>query len=516
MSGQTLSETQSELKLNSPALAKSIRAIDPSAIPYNLICSLVAKKIAPGGGGGDVLIFLPGLREISLLTASLVRLPFSSKLHILPLHSSLPTSQQHQIYEPSPNHLTTKIILATSIAEASITVPSITLVIDSAKSRTQILTSSGLSALVTSPSSRSSLDQRAGRAGRVQAGTCFHLFPKTILEKVPPHPIPEILTTPLPTLSLRARILLRGVSGSTKSMLTGVLTMPPESACARCDAELVKCHAIDEAGNLLPHGEVLAHLPLSLNHARALVAGYRLGVGELMAFLVAGLTAEKTIFSLDAKLKWGGESASDHVAILKLARTDHACKREAASLMSALRRLLGEANLYPNPNPNSIPLIFVALILTTNQIGNWNTNGVIVWENDINNEIDASKSRSHQLKPHSASSVLSRGKKRGAVLFGDVIKLPGGVVVKDGSNIPPIAVELWSGEGEMKELRERLVDVVMGRAGGGEEVEKVSERSERALMKTRAMNSVKWLLTRFIRFAPVSLKMLLASLGVGL
>jgi len=292
--------------------------------------------------------------------------------------------------------------------------------------------------------------------------------------------------------------------------------MPPESACARCDAELVKCHAIDEAGNLLPHGEVLAHLPLSLNHARALVAGYRLGVGELMAFLVAGLTAEKTIFSLDAKLKWGGESASDHVAILKLARTDHACKREAASLMSALRRLLGEANLYPNPNPNSIPLIFVALILTTNQIGNWNTNGVIVWENDINNDIDASKSRSHQLKPHSASSVLSRGKKRGAVLFGDVIKLPGGVVVKDGSNIPPIAVELWSGEGEMKELRERLVDVVMGRAGGGEEVEKVSERSERALMKTRAMNSVKWLLTRFIRFAPASLKMLLASLGVGL
>ena len=98
------------------------------------------------------------------------------------------------------------------------TVPSITLVIDTAVSRSQTLDkATNLRALTTSLASKSSIQQRAGRAGRVRAGTAYHLFPSSILPELPASPVPEVLTTDLPTLSLRGRSLLHNKAGSSKA-----------------------------------------------------------------------------------------------------------------------------------------------------------------------------------------------------------------------------------------------------------------------------------------------------------
>jgi len=447
--------TQSTFDLPSLALARSLRTLSPHVIPNELVAALVRKHTQTEG---DVLVFLPGLKEISVLSLSLSSNP---NLLVLPLHSSLSTAEQHAVFATPPASKT-KVILATSIAEASITVPSITLVIDTCLSRTQTLDpATNLSHLSTHLSSKSSIDQRAGRAGRVQAGTCYHLILSPTLTALDPSPSPEILTTPLDSFSLRSRLLLQQ-TGSTKDILADLLTPPLPSVAAAADATLTACGALSSVPlSLTPHGTVLANLPLSLPHALALVAAHRLGCLDDMSCLLAALTSPAASFSGEDKRR--ADRTSDHVALLRLARNNGQIKKESARLANTARDLLGCTD---RKLTSTLPSFFAALLMSSPQTAPF-TNAIYY----------ATASRTHSLKPHN-SSVLHGARGGGHVFFGDVLKLPAGAMVMDASVVPPEAVATFTEledvegvEGEERELlrsfKQRLDRVVLGEEDGG-------------------------------------------------
>ena len=221
--------------------------------------------------------------------------------------------------------MVTKVILATSVAEASITVPSITLVIDTSLSRSQTLDpTTNLRALTTSLASKSSIAQRAGRAGRVRAGVCYHLFPSPILPELPTSPTPEILTTDLATLSLRARLLLKNKPGSTSNLLNDLITAPLKESCERADLALRAAGALSPSQTLTSHGSALASLPLSIRHATLLLASSRLGCLTEAAFLIAGLNSTAPL-----ALEDGCDRESDHIAIYCFVKRDRKLRLEA-------------------------------------------------------------------------------------------------------------------------------------------------------------------------------------------
>ncbi|GMH51556.1 hypothetical protein TrST_g317 [Triparma strigata] len=450
----SLNQTQTKFSLN-PTAARSLRTLDPNAIPNGLIARLIEKHMDTPG---DVLVFLPGLKEISALQS---HLSSNNEILVLPLHSSLSTAEQHKVFLPSPASKT-KVILATSIAEASITVPSITLVIDSCLSRSQSLDpTTNLSHLSTHLSSKSSIDQRAGRAGRVQAGTCYHLILSPIVQSLQPSPEPEISNTPIDSFSLRARHLLRQ-TGPTGTILKALLTPPSATVSKTADETLIKSSALDPATfDLTSHGTVLAQLPLSLPHARALVASSRLGVLEPISLLLAALTSPSSDFSVEEKRR--ADKFSDHVALLRLARTSPKIKKEAERLSKLTRELLGP-NDFVAASP--LPSLFASLLISSPQVAPFYPSSIQY----------VTPARTHSLKPHLSSVLHGLNSKSGHVFFGDVMKLPSGAMVMDASLIPSEAVALFteleisSVSSEEKELlrsfRGRIEKIIIGEEGG--------------------------------------------------
>ncbi len=148
----------------------------------------------------SILVFLPGIFEINKIRSLLEEKFSSEQIQILVLHSSIPLSEQKKILSPNTSNVP-RVILSSAIAETSITVPDVTLVIDSGLSRlNKMNVALGMQTLVTEPSSIFSSDQRAGRAGRVQAGKCIRMWNKNEIRPLSQEP--EILRTDLTQLVL--------------------------------------------------------------------------------------------------------------------------------------------------------------------------------------------------------------------------------------------------------------------------------------------------------------------------
>lgn len=148
---------------------------------------------------GDVLVFLPGRREINALEAALASL-CSPTLSVLPLHGDLPVEQQSRALQPAPEG-TRRVVLASNVAESSVTLPGVRVVIDSGLAREpRFEPNSGFSRLDTVAISQASADQRAGRAGRVSAGCCYRLWPAS--QRLEPMRRAEIQHSELSALAL--------------------------------------------------------------------------------------------------------------------------------------------------------------------------------------------------------------------------------------------------------------------------------------------------------------------------
>jgi ATP-dependent helicase HrpB len=234
---------------------------------------------------GDLLVFLPGVREISETVSRLSEsLQRESQPPLLrPLYGDLPKSEQERALMPDPQGRR-RIVLTTSIAETSLTIEGVTTVVDSGWSRLPLfLPGSGLTRLATQPVSQASATQRAGRAGRLGPGYCYRLWPESYQRRLPAYHPPEILQADLAPLALE--LARWGINDPAQ------LRWPePPPAPSYCQATelLQRLGALDDRFRLTSQGEGMASLPLHPRLAHMLLRadkGQRQSASDLAALL---------------------------------------------------------------------------------------------------------------------------------------------------------------------------------------------------------------------------------------
>ncbi|MFV0245356.1 MAG: ATP-dependent helicase HrpB [Qingshengfaniella sp.] len=241
------------------------------------VADLIRQAVADTEGG--VLAFLPGEAEIRRTARALEgRLPAGCR--ILPLYGALPAADQRAAIEPLAQGR--KIVLATAIAETSLTIEDVRVVVDAGWARrARFDPGSGMSRLVTERVTRAEADQRRGRAGRVASGWCYRLWTKGEEGALAAFPPPEIAAADLTGLALDL-----AQWGADPADLA-FLTPPPAPALAEARGLLTGLGALDKAGRITAHGTALAALP---THPRL---GHMLAVAGAPAAPVAALLADR-------------------------------------------------------------------------------------------------------------------------------------------------------------------------------------------------------------------------------
>jgi len=236
---------------------------------------------------GDVLVFLPGAGEIRKAKTALEPLASEADLLVLPLHGDLPMAEQARAVEPAKQR---KVVLATNVAESSVTVDGVTVVVDSGLARFAGHSQwSGLPTLALEPISRASSAQRAGRAGRTKPGRVLRLYTKGDFESRRAHDTPEIVRSDL----AEALLTLHGAGVSEPSKLS-FLDEPPPARMENARELLTLLGAFANAGELSELGRRLLRFPLSPRLGRLLIEGERRGVAK-QAALCAALLGERDI-----------------------------------------------------------------------------------------------------------------------------------------------------------------------------------------------------------------------------
>jgi len=237
---------------------------------------------------GDVLVFLPGVGEIERAGAALGALAERRGLAVVPLYGDLPAERQDVALRPLARR---RVVLATNVAETSVTVEGVTVVVDGGLARRlRYDPATGLDRLEVARISRAAAEQRAGRAGRQAPGLCIRLWPEREHAALPARETPEIARVDLasPALQLLAW-------GERDLAAFGWLEPPEPAALARALALLAELGAIGGARGLTADGRAMARLPVHPRLARLLVYGRARGVTSEAA-LVAALLAERDPF----------------------------------------------------------------------------------------------------------------------------------------------------------------------------------------------------------------------------
>ncbi|WBO23017.1 ATP-dependent helicase HrpB [Sphingomonas abietis] len=276
-------------------------------------CRLALADEAQGG----ILAFLPGVAEIERTAERLDRLPPGVILHRL--HGSLDPAEQRAAIAASPPGQR-KIVLATAIAETSLTLDGVRIVIDSGLARrARYDRAAGVTRLSTERVSQAAATQRAGRAGRQAPGVVYRLWEAAATAGLPPYDPPEIWEADLSALLLDCAIW--GVADPAELRW---LDPPPPAAVAEARTRLASLGAIDGDGRPTAHGRAIAALPLPPRLAHMLVAAAPLGLGGLAAE-VAALLSERGLGGDSADLaqrlqRWRGERGRRAEAARGLAR----------------------------------------------------------------------------------------------------------------------------------------------------------------------------------------------------
>jgi ATP-dependent helicase HrpA len=244
----------------------------------------VLDEITHGDPRGDVLVFLPGEREIRDAHLLLSRRQYR-ETEIMPLYARLSAADQDRVFKPGPKR---RVVLATNVAETSLTVPRIRYVIDSGTARVKRYSQrSQLERLHVEPISRAAADQRKGRCGRVGPGVCYRLYDEADYESRAAYTDPELLRSSLANVILRMLSLKLGEVDDFP-----FLEAPDPRVVADGYRRLTEISAIDEARRLTALGRTLARLPIDVQLARMLVEGERLGCLREMLAVVAFLSIQ--------------------------------------------------------------------------------------------------------------------------------------------------------------------------------------------------------------------------------
>jgi ATP-dependent helicase HrpB len=234
---------------------------------------------------GSVLAFLPGAAEIRRTQNFLAERVQDASIEIVPLFGALDASVQDRAIQPAPKGQR-KVVLATSIAETSLTIEGVRIVVDSGVARVpRYEPDIGLTRLETVRASRAAVDQRRGRAGRTEPGICYRLWDEPQTASLPAYTQPEILSADLSTLVLD--LAQWGVSDPAQLTF---LDPPPAPALKEARGLLGELGALDGDGRLTEEGRALRALALPPRLARMIVDSTRFGFGEDAAEIAAILT----------------------------------------------------------------------------------------------------------------------------------------------------------------------------------------------------------------------------------
>lgn len=253
---------------------------------------------------GDMLVFLPGVGEIRRVEALLNdgRLPGS--VDVVPLYGDLPGERQDFALQPAPAGRR-KVVLSTAIAESSLTIEGVRVVVDAGYMRQPVFSpATGMSRLETVRVSQASADQRRGRAGRLGPGICYRLWAEAAHGGLVKFTPPEIAVADLAPLALDL-----AAWGARDAAALPWLDTPPAAALGHARDLLLDLGAIDDRGAITVHGRAMAALPLHPRLAHMVIRGHALGLGGL-ACALAALLGERDIARSgagqprDADLRW--------------------------------------------------------------------------------------------------------------------------------------------------------------------------------------------------------------------
>ncbi|MDN4587961.1 ATP-dependent RNA helicase HrpA [Xenophilus aerolatus] len=242
-----------------------------------------------GGVGGDILVFLPGEREIreaaDHLRKHLAHSPVLRNAEVLPLFARLSQAEQDRIFD---GHTGRRIVLATNVAETSLTVPGIRYVIDAGTARVKRYAfRSKVEQLMVEPISQAAANQRAGRCGRVANGICIRLYDEKDFNSRPRFTDPEILRSSLAGVILRMKSLHLGDVGRFP-----FLESPSGRAIADGYQLLNELGAVDEANELTPIGAELAKLPLDPRVGRMILEARSRGALQEVLVIAAAMSVQ--------------------------------------------------------------------------------------------------------------------------------------------------------------------------------------------------------------------------------
>jgi ATP-dependent helicase HrpA len=306
---------------------------DPDRDQVSAIVDAVDELVAEGPG--DILVFLAGEREIRDTQDALAERELRNT-EIVPLYSRLSAAEQHRVFAP---HTGRRIVLATNVAETSLTVPGIRYVIDPGTARiSRYSLRTKVQRLPIEPVSQASARQRSGRCGRLGPGIAIRLYTEDDFDSRPEFTDPEILRTNL------ASVLLQMAALDLGSVEDFPFVDPPDRrAVVDGVALLEELHALDEHGRLTATGRALAALPLDPRIARMVVEADRRGVLEEVLVVAAGLTIQdprerpaehqQAADQLHARF---ADEHSDFLALLNLWR--YIAEQQEALSGSAFRR----------------------------------------------------------------------------------------------------------------------------------------------------------------------------------
>ncbi|GAB7555577.1 ATP-dependent helicase HrpB [Novosphingobium sp. 11B] len=287
------------------------------------------RETAQQGRGGDVLAFLPGVREIERVAEALVqKLPSAL---VLPLHGQCEPAAQRAAIRRDPEGRR-RVVLATAIAETSLTLDGVSVVVDAGLSRrAEFDKAAGVTRLVTHRASRASAAQRAGRAARQQPGVAYRLWEEAAHAGRPEFDPPEMLTSDLAPLTLA---LAQWGAGAPEAMAW--LDPPPVPALEAARKGLAALGALDKAGRITAFGRKIASLPMDPPQAAMILRAAEHGAGEDAAKL-ALLLQERGLGGRSDDLaqrlsRWNADRAPRAQASRKLAS---GWARRAAGLVRA-------------------------------------------------------------------------------------------------------------------------------------------------------------------------------------
>jgi len=252
---------------------------------------------------GDILVFLTGQETVESL-GSLVKeyalgmSPDVPKMLVLPLFAALPQAAQQRVFQPAPTK-TRKIILATNIAETSVTVSGVRFVIDCGKAKIkQFRTRIGLDSLLVKPISKSAAIQRKGRAGREAPGQCYRLYTEQAYLNLQQSNTPEILRS-----DLSHSILTMKARGVDDVITFPFLDHPPREALEKALLQLYQLGALTESGVISEIGQQMAKLPVTVSLGRVLIAAAEPGlecVSEVID-IISCLSVENVFLNLTSE-----------------------------------------------------------------------------------------------------------------------------------------------------------------------------------------------------------------------